>query len=188
MSDNFHIAEKDSSDLSYIYVNNLGGLYGVDVDNTYLQSNANTILTQFLSNHTKSVYTNYRTDNYLGGHHYGDRYVMERGISANNTSKAYIIGNRTDVNGHFMYQIEGVLKLGDNFVDITSPWEGMIWKDPSGNVQVQTIPYGKVTAGETKAFTKGSVAPTSPQEGWVWYDTVNKKFKGWNGTAWAELG
>ena len=33
-----------------------------------------------------------------------------------------------------------------------------------------------------------SVLPESPQEGWLVFDSVNKVFKGWNGTSWVILG
>ena len=36
-------------------------------------------------------------------------------------------------------------------------------------------------------YATGSI-PTSPEEGWIVFDSTTKQFKGWNGTAWAILG
>lgn len=33
-----------------------------------------------------------------------------------------------------------------------------------------------------------STAPSSPGEGWQYYDTVDHTFKGWNGTSWVDFG
>jgi hypothetical protein len=47
---------------------------------------------------------------------------------------------------------------------------------------VLTAPVFKATG-----YATGSL-PSSPEEGWIAFDSTTKQFKGWNGTAWAVLG
>lgn len=47
------------------------------------------------------------------------------------------------------------------------------------------------TAADARAIlgipVVSDTAPENPAEGLIWYDSINKHWKGWNGTAWKQL-
>lgn len=61
--------------------------------------------------------------------------------------------------------------------------------NPAGYKKATFSTAGVFTAPVFKAtgYATGSL-PTSPEEGWIVFDSTTKEFKGWNGTSWAVLG
>lgn len=79
-------------------------------------------------------------------------------------------------------------ELGNPIGDLTLSADGdVVFASGNGTVRMAGALVVDVAAPEFVDFTGRSSAPTSPNEGRVYYNSTDKHFYGWNGTAWKQL-